>query len=188
MIRLVRVVDRVIGVLCLIGTGIAAILLLASLALVFYSVFMRYFMNQPIPWVDELVGYLLVGLVMMAAADALRRGEHIAVDLLTGRLVGRGRQMAVVFAQVACAIAGIALVIGGWQTAAFTKMLGILSTGYLAMPMHLPQMIVPIGGALLTLAALTGLLRMAIGEPPNTDEGGHGLSAAAVEQAPEARL
>jgi C4-dicarboxylate transporter, DctQ subunit len=187
MTRLVRAVDRVIGRLCLFGTGIAAILLLASLALVFYSVFMRYFMNQPIPWVDELVGYLLVGLVMLAAADALRRGEHIAVDLLTGRLVGRGRRIALLFAQVACLVAGIALVIGGWQTASFTKMLGILSTGYLAMPMHLPQMMVPIGGALLTLAALSGLLRMAIGEPPTTEEGGHGLSAAAAEQAPEAR-
>ncbi len=187
MTNLLRAIDRVIGFLCLVGTGMAALLLLVSLGLVSYSVLMRYFVNRPIPWVDELVGYLLVGLVMLAAADALRRGEHIAVDLLTGRLRPRGKRIAIVFSQVACLVAGVALVIGGWQTAIFTKMLGIFSTGYLSMPMYLPQMLIPLGGMLLALAAASGLLRMAIGEPATTEEGGHGLSAAAAEQAPEAR-
>jgi C4-dicarboxylate transporter, DctQ subunit len=188
MVRLVRAVDRVIGIACIIGTGLAAVLLLSSLALVSYSVLMRYFMGRPIPWVDELVGYLLVGLVMLAAADALRRGEHIAVDLLTGRLGPRGKRRALAFGHFACLVAGIALLIGGWQTAAFTKMLGILSTGYLAMPMHLPQMMIPIGGALLALAALSGLMRMAIGEPPTSDAEGHDLAPEAADQVPRAHL
>ena len=57
---LVRLLDRAIGLVCLIAAGLAALLLLVSLGLVGYSVVMRYFMNRPIPWVDELVGYLLV--------------------------------------------------------------------------------------------------------------------------------
>lgn len=158
--------------ICLVGTGLAAFLLLLSLALVAWSVLMRYFLNQPIPWVDELVGYLLVGLVMLAAADALRRGEHISVDLLTDRLRPRGRRVSAALGQLAVLIAGLALAQGGWQTAAFSRMLGIYSTGYLAIPIYLPQLLVPLGGALLALAALMGLVRMALGLPPTIDSDG----------------
>lgn len=158
--------------ICLVGTGLAAFLLLLSLALVAWSVLMRYFLNQPIPWVDELVGYLLVGLVMLAAGDALRRGEHISVDLLTDRLRPRGRRVSAALGQLAVLIAGLALVQGGWQTAAFSRMLGIYSTGYLAIPIYLPQLLVPLGGALLALAALMGLVRMALGLPPTIDSDG----------------
>ncbi len=165
MTRLALLLDRAIGWLCRVGAGLAALLLLASLGLVGYSVVMRYFMNRPIPWVDELVGYLLVGLVMLAAADALRRGEHIAVDLVTSRLADQGRRLSVVLGQLAVLVVGIALLIGGWQTAAFSRLLGIHSTGYLAVPIHLPQALVPLGGGLLALAALAGLLRLAIGAP-----------------------
>jgi C4-dicarboxylate transporter, DctQ subunit len=174
LVPFVRLLDRTIGLLCLIAAWLAAALLLVSLGLVGYSVVMRYFMNRPIPWVDELVGYLLVGLVMLAAADALKRGEHIAVDLVTSRLGPRGRRLSLAFGQIAVFVVGIALAIGGWQTAAFSKLLGIYSTGYLAVPIHLPQLLVPAGGGLLALAALAGLMRMAVGASPTTGDGGDG--------------
>jgi TRAP-type C4-dicarboxylate transport system permease small subunit len=63
------------------------------MALIGYSVVMRYFLNQPIAWVDELAGYLLVGSVMLAAADALLGEEHISVDILVERLSARGRHV-----------------------------------------------------------------------------------------------
>lgn len=160
--------------LCLVGSGLAAALLLVSLALVAWSVLMRYFLNQPIPWVDELVGYLLVGLVMLAAADALRRGEHISVDLVTERLGPGGRRLTAAAGQLAVLVAGVALVVGGWQTAAFSKLLGIYSTGYLAVPIYLPQLLIPLGGLLLAVAASVGLLRMAVGQSATdgSDEAG----------------
>jgi C4-dicarboxylate transporter, DctQ subunit len=172
MTRVARTIDRIVGMLCTLGVAAAALMLLVSFALVAYSVFMRYVLNQPIPWVDELVGYLLVAIVMLAAADALRRGEHIAVDLLTSRLKARNQRRVAAAGLVAVAVAGLALLLGGWETAQFTKMLGIVSTGYLTMPMHLPQMLIPVGGALLLVAALGGLLRLAIGETPTVSHSG----------------
>jgi C4-dicarboxylate transporter, DctQ subunit len=180
MNRLARTIDRIAGIVCTAGIMVAAVLLLASFALVAYSVFMRYFLNQPIPWADELVGYLLVAIVMLAAADALRRGEHIAVDLVTSRLPARGQRAVAAAGLVAVAVAGLALMVGGWQTARFTEMLGIVSTGYLSMPMHLPQMLVPIGGLLLAVAALGGLLRLALGESPTVGSGGHDPLATSI--------
>lgn len=172
MSRLARLAEQGIAQLCRLGAALGAVLLLISLALVGYSVVMRYFLNQPIVWVDELVGYLLVGLIMLAAGNALLRGEHIAVDLLTSRLGPNGRRVSDAAGLVAVLAVGLALLIGGWQTAAFSALLGIRSTGYLDMPIQYPQALVPLGGGLLALASIAGLLRMARGAP--AAEEGHG--------------
>lgn len=158
-------IDRLVGLLCRIGLWLAGLVLLTTLALVAYSVAMRYFANRPLPWIDELVGYLLVASVMLAAAEALRRGEHIAVDVITERLPARAKRAAEAFALVTVLIAGLALFIQGLDTVAFSQLLGIRSTGYLAIPIAWPQSLIPVGGALLSLAALSGLLRMALGLP-----------------------
>lgn len=169
MRRLALLIDRCVGLLCWLGLAVSAVALLSSFGLVAYSVGMRYFLGRPVPWVDELVGYLLVGVVMFAAADALRRGEHIAVDLITDRLRGAARRGAQAFGLLAVGVAGAVLLIAGLETAAFTKLLGIRSTGYLNVPMHLPQLMIPLGGGLLALAAAGSLLRMALGLVPDVE-------------------
>lgn len=158
--------ERAVEAVSRLGSALAALCLLASLGLVAYAVLMRYFANRPIPWSDELVGYLLVAVVMLAAADTHRRGEHIGVDILTDRLRPRARRLSALASQLAVLAVGAILVFEGWQTVAFTRMLGIKSTGYLEMPMEIPQAFVPLGGALLVLAALAGLVRIALGRPP----------------------
>ena len=162
----VMVLDRVSAAVGWLGVAVSALCLLASLGLVAYGVAMRYLANRPVPWTDELVGYLLVAIVMLAAADALRRGEHIAVDVLTERLGERGKRLTAAFGLVSVLAAAAALVVEGWATAAFSRMLGIVSTGYLEMPIHLPQALIPLGGVMLGLAAVTALARMAAGLPP----------------------
>ncbi len=166
------VLDRLIGWLCRLGLWLAGAVLLVSLGLVTYSVGMRYFANRPVPWVDELVGYLLVASVMLAAAEALRRGEHISVDLITDRLPTGGKRIAQWFALLTVLIAGLALFIQGLDTVAFSQLLGIRSTGYLGIPIAWPQSLIPIGGGLLALAALSGLLRLTLGLPATEESDG----------------
>ena len=140
-----------------VGIALAAIALLASMAMIVYSVVMRYLLNQPIPWVDEMVGYLLVACVMLAAADALRQGEHIAVDIVTERLSARGKRWTAVLGLLAVALSALLLLVEGWDMVAFSRMVGLLSNGYLAVPMWIPQALVPVGALLLLLAAIAAL-------------------------------
>ena len=155
------------------GIALAALALLASLVLIVYSVVMRYFLNQPAAWVDELVGYLLVACVMLAAADALLQGEHLAVDLLTERLGARGRRLTLRAGLVAVALCGVLLTVEGWDMVGFSRMVGLKSNGYMAVPMWIPQLLIPIGALLLLLAAIVALHAAARGETGQPDATPH---------------
>jgi C4-dicarboxylate transporter, DctQ subunit len=138
---------------------------LATLALVCYSVAMRYVAGTPVPWVDEMIGYVLVASVMFAVAEALRRGEHIAVDVLTDKLGARAKQASHLLGLVAVALTAAILIAEGWEMVAFSRMTGIRSVGYLDLPIWTVQLLVPAGGVLLLLAALAELLRAVLGLP-----------------------
>jgi C4-dicarboxylate transporter, DctQ subunit len=152
------------------AAAVAAASVLLSLVLVCYSVAMRYLAGAPEPWVDEMVGYVLVASVMFAVAEALRRGEHISVDLLTQRLGPRARRGAHVLGLVAVAASAAILLVEGWDMVAFSRMVGIRSVGYLDLPIWTVQAMVPLGGALLLLAALAELLRGATEPPAKQDK------------------
>ncbi len=153
-----RMLDRLVRHLAALGIALAAIALLASMFLIGYSVVMRYFVNRPVAWVDELSGYLLVAAVMLASADALLEGEHIAVDIVTERLSARGKRWILLAGLVAVAASALLLAIEGADMVSFSRMVGLMSNGYLAVPMWIPQLIVPVGAALLFAAAIVAFI------------------------------
>lgn len=163
--RLVMGLDRAMSGICALAMGVSALAILASLFMVGYSVITRYFFHSPSMWVDDTVGFLLVAVVMFSAADALRRGEHIGVDVFTARLSGRARQIAAAWGMLAVLVAAGFLVWDGWNTAMFSKMLGILTTGHVEVPVYLLQLMLPVGGGLMVLAALVALARVMVGMP-----------------------
>lgn len=176
-----QALSRVVGLLTTIAMALAAAGLLASLALIGWAVVMRYVFNAAPIWVDEVVGFLLVVIVMLGAAQTLRRGEHIGVDLLVGRLSAPQRRWAQAWGAVA--VMGIAamLVFNGWETAALARTLGLLTEGQLEWPTWWLMLLMPVGGVLLALAALEALWRALAGLPAL-----HGADEAAPADADEA--
>ena len=59
---------------------------------------------------------------------------------------------------VAVALAAALLVVEGWDMVEFSRMVGLLSNGKLAVPMWIPQLAVPVGAALLGAAAVVAFL------------------------------
>ncbi|SFV30700.1 TRAP-type C4-dicarboxylate transport system, small permease component [Devosia crocina] len=58
---------------------LTAILVTISVVLV-VQVFMRYFVNSPLVWAEELARYLLVWCTMIGTSLAVRESRHIVVD------------------------------------------------------------------------------------------------------------
>lgn len=164
--RALCVLGRWISGLTTAATALSAAAMLASLFLIGWAVVMRYAFNRAPVWVDDLVGLLLVAIVMLAAAQVLRRGEHIAVDVFTERLSGRAARWAQAFAVAAAALVALMLVINGWQSAMQSRQFGIVTEGRLEWPVWLLMLLLPAGGALMTLVCAEALWRLALGLPP----------------------
>jgi C4-dicarboxylate transporter DctQ subunit len=162
---LLRGLDRWVGRLtrALALVGVAIVLLLT--ALTGYSVFWRYVLDRPISWIDELSGYLVVLLVMVGVAEALRRGDHINVDLMLGRLGRRGRRAVAVWSMLAVIAVAVVLLIDGINAVIGVYTMGLISEGYLEMPMWIPQSAIILGSAMLIVTALLGLIRALAGYP-----------------------
>lgn len=156
---------RAIGAAAHGALALSALGVLVSLALIAWAVVMRYAFNRPPVWVDDAVGFMLVGIVMLAAAQVLRRGEHIGVDLLTTRLGARARRWAEGWSALAALAVALILVVNGWRTAMFTRSLGIVAEGQIEVPVFWLQLLLPLGGLMMALVALEALARLAAGLP-----------------------
>ena len=89
MNALIRNLERITG-----GVGIFAAFALVPLVLATcYEVFSRYAMNAPTVWAYE-VGYLLTGShFLLGMAYTLREGEHIRIDVFSGKFSVRTRAL-----------------------------------------------------------------------------------------------
>ncbi len=163
--RALRWLGRVVGLLVHGAIAIAAASVLLSLLLIGWSVMMRYVLNQPPVWVDDAVGFLLVAIVMLAAAETLRRGEHIGVDLLTDRLSPRAARWTGIWAALAVLAVAVILVRNGWETAMQSRQFGVVTEGQLEWPVWWLMLLLPAGGALLGLVAVETLWRLLLGLP-----------------------
>ncbi len=153
------VLDRWIGAITWTAAALGAGVVLLMMSVVGYSVVNRYILGTPVTWTDELSGYLVVALVMLGTAEALRLGDHISVDLITSRLSGRGRRIAGVWGNIMVLAVAASLLISGIETIEYSVNFGILSEGYLEVPMWIPQSFLILGAALLALVAAANLLR-----------------------------
>ncbi|MCF8168600.1 MAG: TRAP transporter small permease [Rhodoferax sp.] len=161
-----RILGRVVSMLASAAMALAGIGLLASLALIGWAVVMRYVFKSAPAWVDDLVGINLVMIVMLATADTLRRGEHIGVDLLVERLTAKARNWAHAWAALATGAIAAVLIFNGWDTAMLARKFGVLTEGAIELPTWWLMLLMPVGGALLLLAAIEALWRAVVGLPP----------------------
>ena len=134
--------------------ALAGLACLACFALVCWAVAMRYFFNQPQSWSDEAVGWLVVAIVMLAVPEAQRRGENVGVDWLVDKWTGARRRAVIGLGAASVAIVAIVLIVEGWKTVSFTRMVGIKSNALPDMPLWAVQALIPLGAVLLLLVAL----------------------------------
>lgn len=147
----------------------AGIAVLVTVVLITYDVLMRWLLNQPQLFVDEVASFLLVLVIFGGLAYAFRTGGHVRVDLVTGRLPGRARAWLRVLS-LALSLALLAIVIWTTTQSALTAYRYGRVSAVMLYPLWAPMLLIPVGLALLGLAmvaALVAQLRALHGRAPD---------------------
>jgi TRAP-type C4-dicarboxylate transport system permease small subunit len=155
----VRLLFAAVGGLSRLGAALGSLATIVTLGLVALSVFARYALGRPMPWIDEVAGWFVVALVMLAVAEAQARGEHIGIDppaRIAASRLGRGLRLLGTLSVVATAAI---LLREGVLTVEFSRMVGI-ATEIEGVPIWWVHLLIPIGAGLLLLVALAQLCGM----------------------------
>lgn len=164
--RGLRLIEGVVALLSKLCMVLAGVLLAGIFAGICYSVFMRYFLHLPQPWTEEATGWMLVAMVMLAAPEVQRRGEHIGIDFIYEKMPARIRPWVTGLGLVFVVASAAILVREGLVMVDFTRMIGILSNQIPEVPLWAVQAFVPLGFAVLLLVAAVQLALIAAGERP----------------------
>lgn len=113
-----------------------------------YQVVARYFFNSSPAWSERLSLVLLAYLVFFGAAVGVHERFHIRIDALRNAVPEAFGRMFDIVANFAVAIAGLIMVIAGWQ---LTTTLWAFDIPSLGLPRGLALLPLPIAGALIAL-------------------------------------
>lgn len=151
--RLARLLGRAFG-------GLSTAIILVVLVLTAMNVAARYLFGAPMRGAEEGTGFLVVAIVMFGAAEAYRRGDHIRIDILSGKFGERLGSFIEGVSHLVVAVLGALLAWTGWHTVGFSYAFGAYSSGYLEIPLWIPQSALVIGGVILALLAALRFLAM----------------------------
>ncbi|WP_323838026.1 TRAP transporter small permease [Photorhabdus africana] len=146
-----------------INKGLAFFTVSLSVFLVFcvtWQVVSRYVFGTPSTVTDELARYLFMWVAMIGAAYTTGQHRHLAIDLLTMKLKGIGKnsvglviQAAIVlFASIVLVYGGSVLVISTLETGQITPALGL--------PMGYVYLCLPISGVLMICYVLVDIVAL----------------------------
>ena len=148
-----RKLERVVVLVSKCAEQVAGAACLLTLGVICYTVVMRYFFNRPPIWNEEIAGWLVVAVVMLAIPEAQRRGENIGVEILSDKYPALRRPL-MLLGFVCVGVTAFLFLDEGMTTVRFSHLLGLVSNTLPTVSLWTVQILIPVGGALLLLVAL----------------------------------
>jgi TRAP-type C4-dicarboxylate transport system permease small subunit len=134
----------------------AALLVAAEVVVLLMGVISRYVLHTPLVWSDELASILFLWLAMLGSIVALRRGEHMRMTAIVGKLSPHRRAFLDLIA-IAAALAFLLLVVGPAYQFAEDEM--FVTTPSLEIANSWRAAALPIGIALMILVGFLQIFR-----------------------------
>lgn len=141
-------------------TGHLVAFLIPLLAVVeVYEVVARYLFNAPTIWAGELSAMMFGAFILLGGAHTMRRGGHVNMDILYGRLSTRGRAwLDIITFPLLLAFVGV-LVWKGWDSAWRSILLIEHDSTQWAPPLYPFKLLLPLGCLLILLQSVAKLVR-----------------------------
>ena len=153
--HLLRGVQRFVAVLRV----VAGVLLVASVALNFANVVARYFFNASIFWAEEIMLFLMVGCVFLGNGAVAWSGRQLRMDVIVGMMSLPIRKLLALLSELVMIAVCVTLVVFSWPVIRDLTLFDQRSQSA-EIPMVIPQVMVPIG---LAIMALLVFLRLVTG-------------------------
>jgi TRAP-type C4-dicarboxylate transport system permease small subunit len=138
----------------------SAVLILVSMLIVCYGVFLRYVLGASTVWQLELSTYFLMFAAFVGGAYGLRHGDHVNLSLIVDRLPEKARLyvrlVASILGFVFIAIVAVIAFNLWWQTAQAGRTSGTAWN----VPLTYPYFIVPLGMTLIALQYLVIVVQL----------------------------
>jgi TRAP-type C4-dicarboxylate transport system permease small subunit len=141
-------VKKILDKLSNISLLISASCLTMMTAIISYQVVARYFFNSSPAWSERLSLVLLAYLVFFGAAVGVHERFHIRIDALRNAVPEPFGRVFDIAANFAVAMAGLVMVVAGFQ---LTMTLWAFDIPSLGLPRGLALLPLPIAGGLITL-------------------------------------
>ena len=94
---------------------LSALLLAAIVGLFVMEIFMRYAMNAPTKWSNDVISFIMPAMIFLALPEVTRRNQHIAITFLVETL---GERAAVVWGRVLAFVSACVSAVVAWIIAA----------------------------------------------------------------------
>lgn len=131
-------------------TALCVFLFLVMLSAVGLQVFMRYALNSPLVWSEELARFAMIWLAFLATALAASKRQHIAI---TGLFNVNGRAERALSAGLTIVFIGVSAIIG-WQGYLITLRTTIQRSTALQIPMSYIYAAIPTSAALMIICLI----------------------------------
>lgn len=106
--------------------------MLAIMVITVLAVFMRYVLNDPLQWIEEVLVALFLWAIMLGAASAMKNRGHVSIDALVVHLPRKAQLAIQLFNDIVTIVVLIAMAYLGYQLAmnAQDKITPILQISY----------------------------------------------------------
>ncbi len=130
---------------------LAALFMIGVLVMVLLSMLGRMFQFY-LPGTDAYAGYAMAGAGFLALAHTLKKGEHIRVTLVIGKLTGGARRGMELWSLSAAVLLAGLLALYAWRLAWQSHAYHDISTAADATPLWIPQILMGLGTTVLLIA------------------------------------
>lgn len=139
---------------------VAAVLFLATGAMLSYEVIARFFFAAPTIWAAELSQMALIWGSLIAMPWLLAARRHITVTALTAKLDPSARKAADCAALTVVLIFSVIVTIWGWDIFHDSFVRGRTTGSLLNLPVWIVELAVPVGFGLLSVQACLEIVRL----------------------------
>jgi len=144
-------IDKYLGYL------LAAIMGLMVIDVV-WGVMVRYLLNSPSSFTDELARYFLIWVGLLGAALAAGKQMHLAIDILPNKLEPEGQKRLNILIEIIIFLFALSiLVIGGVRLVYITLTLGQASPS-LGIPLGYVYIVLPLSGLLIMYYSVINII------------------------------